>query len=193
MKRFFIITLSVLLILCVLTVSGGLIAYASITKNAEIQNSLLPQSTVSAVFFDNSGNVIEGTSGEFVSYKELPKNLINALISLEDKRFYKHKGVDYIRTSGALINNIKNRGIYEGGSTITQQLIKNTHLSQDKTINRKLNEIKLARKLEKIYTKEEILEMYFNVVYFGKGMYGVSSAAKGLFNKQVSEIGRAHV
>ncbi len=188
MKKFFKISLIVVLVLCVLTVSGGLIAYASITKNAEIHNNLLPQSQISSVFYDSNGNTIEGTTSDFVTYKDLPKNLINALIALEDKRFYKHKGVDYIRTTGAVFNNIKNGGFYEGGSTITQQLIKNTHLSQDKTVKRKLNEIKLAKKLEKQYSKESILEMYFNAVYFGSGMYGVNAAAKGLFNKSVPSL-----
>lgn len=187
-KKFILIIMTVTFAVSLLTLCGGLIAYASITNNAKIDNTLLPQSTVNAVFLDNSHNVIEGTSNDFVSYDELPENLINAVIALEDKRYYKHHGVDTIRLVGAALNNLKTRSFSEGGSTITQQLIKNTHLSQDKTIKRKLIEIKLAKKLEREYSKEDILTMYMNIVYFGNGIYGVKNAAKGIFNKSLSAL-----
>ena len=112
---------------------------------------------------------------KITKYSEINKNLINALISIEDKRFYTHKGVDYKSLLRACINNIKTFSFKEGGSTITQQLVKNTHLTQNKTLKRKIIEMSLARKLEKKFSKEEILEKYLNTVYFGDNCYGIIS------------------
>lgn len=119
---------------------------------------------------------------------EISRNLNNALIAIEDKRFYSHNGVDYKALLRASVNNIKTLSFKEGGSTITQQLIKNTHLTQDKNLKRKIIEISLAKKLEKKFSKEEILEKYLNTVYFGNNCYGITSASKHYFNKKPKEL-----
>lgn len=118
-----------------------------------------------------------------VDYREISPYTIYAFVSLEDKRFFSHHGIDYKRIIGALVNNLKAGYFKEGGSTITQQLAKNALLSQEKTIERKLKEAKLSLEIEKNYSKEEIITKYLNTIYFGHSLYGISDAAKRLFNK----------
>ncbi|MDE6067589.1 MAG: transglycosylase domain-containing protein, partial [Treponemataceae bacterium] len=113
---------------------------------------------------------------------------INAFIASEDRKFYSHNGLNYGRMVKALFKNISSGSFKEGASTISQQLIKNTHLSSDKTIRRKLNEIKLTKKLEKRYSKDEILEMYLNTIYFGHNCYGLQSASQFYFNKKAEDL-----
>lgn len=124
----------------------------------------------------------------FVDIDDLHDYTLNAFIAIEDKRFYKHDGIDYKRMASALISNIKSRGFREGASTITQQLIKNTHLSNEKTLKRKLTEIRLARALERVYDKNEILESYLNILYFGSGIRGLGTASRVMFGKPASEL-----
>ncbi len=142
--------------------------------------------------YSNNGNLVDvktyAKSSEFVNLNSLKDYTKNAFIAIEDKRFYKHNGVDFIRILGATINNVKSLSFKEGASTITQQLIKNTHLTSEKTIKRKLQEIKLAFELENNYSKDEILELYLNTIYFGKGAYGIEKASKTYFNKCASEL-----
>jgi len=123
-----------------------------------------------------------------VNIQELPKHVKDSFIAIEDKRFYKHNGVDYKRIFGAVIKNFKTKSFSQGASTISQQLIKNTHLSREKTINRKMKEIKLAYMLEKRFTKDEILEMYLNNIYFGNGCYGLENASKFYFGKNAKNL-----
>ena len=141
---------------------------------------------------DQDGNIIEkdlyAKSRTFVPLEQVPQSTVDAFISIEDKRFYKHKGVDYKRMLGALKNNVVSASLKEGASTITQQLIKNVYLSNEKTFKRKLREIRLAKKLEKVYTKNEILESYLNVLYFGNDVYGIGQAAERYFGKSVSDL-----
>ncbi len=137
---------------------------------------------------ENIDNIISDSNKEYVSISEIPQYTIDAFVSIEDKRFFRHKGVDYIRIASAFINNIKAMSFKEGASTITQQLIKNTHLSSDKKISRKIKEIRIAKELERKFDKSEILEMYLNILYFGDNMYGISTAAKVFFDVSVSEL-----
>lgn len=142
------------------------------------------------VITDSDNNVIP------VSYKkygyakidDLNDYTYQAFVAVEDKRFYSHSGVDILRILSATAENLKSRSFKEGASTITQQLVKNTHLTHDKTIKRKINEIRLARAVERKYTKEEILEYYLNVIYFGSGIYGIQNAASVMFEKPASEL-----
>lgn len=106
----------------------------------------------------------------------------------EDKGFFKHNGFDIKRMAKAALKNMRARSFKEGASTISQQLIKNTHLSQEKTIKRKLKEIKLTRKLEKKYSKNEILEKYLNTIYFGHNCFGLESASEFYFGKQPQDL-----
>ncbi len=130
------------------------------------------------------------------NYKQIPLAALhdytyNAFVAVEDKRFFSHHGIDERRIVGALLHNLRSRSYKEGASTISQQLIKNTHLDNSKTIRRKINEMMLAKELEKAYSKEEILEMYINTIYFGRNAYGIESAANVYFNKSASELSLA--
>lgn len=116
------------------------------------------------------------------------EHTVNALISAEDARFFDHDGIDLIRIAGAVIADIKAGGYVQGASTISQQLIKLSHLTSEKTISRKAEEAVLAYQMEKRYSKEEILEMYLNFVYFGGGYYGIEAAAKGYFGVSAREL-----
>lgn len=120
----------------------------------------------------------------YTTIDELPKIYINAVISAEDHRFYKHKGIDIISICRALIHDLKNKNLYEGGSTITQQLAKNIYFTQEKKLTRKIAEIFMAKKLESELSKDEILELYLNTSYFGNGYYCIKDASNGYFNKE---------
>ncbi|MCL2079720.1 MAG: PBP1A family penicillin-binding protein [Oscillospiraceae bacterium] len=142
----------------------------------------------------NSGRQIELStilSTEFrrwVDYKELPEHLINAVVAIEDHRFFSHSGVDWYRTFGAFMNMFLGMRDTFGGSTITQQLIKNLTNEDDITVQRKLQEIFRALEYERHFSKEEVLELYLNLVYFGNSCYGIGAAAHFYFNKEVSEL-----
>ena len=124
----------------------------------------------------------------WVDYEQIPWYMEKALVAIEDKRFYEHKGVDWYRTAGAFVEMFAKMETSYGGSTITQQLIKNLTGKDDVTIQRKLTEIFGALELEKKYDKEEIVEWYLNAVYFGEGCWGVQTAAETYFGKDVSEL-----
>lgn len=124
----------------------------------------------------------------WVYYENIPKNMEHAVVAIEDKRFYVHNGVDWYRTAGAFVNMFIGMKDTFGGSTITQQLIKNLTGYDDVTVQRKLLEIFRALEFEKNYSKEQILEWYLNVVYFGHGCYGIGSAADYYYGKDVSEL-----
>ncbi len=126
--------------------------------------------------------------GIYVPLKKIPEHLIQAVVAVEDSRFWVHKGVDFIAIIRAVLKDILAGGIKEGASTITQQLAKNVFLSPEKTVVRKLKEAILAFRLEKNLTKEEILELYLNRVYFGHRAYGIEMASRRYFGKPISEI-----
>jgi monofunctional glycosyltransferase len=131
----------------------------------------------------------EVTSDEnYVSYDNLSKDYINAVVAVEDHRFYDHGAIDPIGIARALWVNIKNGELQEGGSTITQQVAKNVVFSQDETLSRKLGEILAAFDLEKNYSKNEILAIYVNTCYFGDGYYGIYDASMGYYNKEPKDL-----
>ncbi|MEW6607079.1 MAG: PBP1A family penicillin-binding protein [bacterium] len=125
---------------------------------------------------------------ELVSLEDIPQTLKDAVIAVEDNQFYKHKGVDIFGVLRAFVANIRHRKITQGGSTITQQLAKNLFLTQERTYRRKIQEILIALLIEQKLTKDEILERYFNKIYYGHGNYGVQSAAMYYFDKRVKEL-----
>lgn len=145
-----------------------------------------------SVIYDNKDREILRLHGAedrvWVSLEQLPEHLLYAFISAEDVRFYEHEGVDVIRIAGAIIADIKAGEYVQGASTISQQLIKLSHLSSEKTISRKAEEAVLAYQMERVCTKEDILEMYLNYVYFGGGYYGVEAAAMGYFGIHATEL-----
>ncbi|WP_291656420.1 biosynthetic peptidoglycan transglycosylase [Clostridium sp.] len=134
--------------------------YRSIVNDIEIQNIV---------------NEIQSGSN-YVQAEDISQIFLDAIVAIEDHRFYKHGAIDLIPIARATFINIKNKEIVEGGSTITQQLVKNLFLNMDQTLERKINEIFIAFELEKLYSKKEILELYVNVVYYGDGFTGIKSA-----------------
>lgn len=124
----------------------------------------------------------------FTAYSELPQFYIQATVSVENYRFESHYGIDLIAIGGAMRRNIEAGGFVEGGSTITQQFVKNLLFTQDKSLERKVAEVFAAIEIESLYTKEEIFELYANTIYFGNGYYGVGDAAYGYFGKPPSEL-----
>ncbi len=126
--------------------------------------------------------------GIYTPFEKIPDNLIKAVVAVEDSRFWSHEGVDYLAILRAVFKDIRARKIKEGGSTITQQLAKVVFLSPERTLIRKLKEATLAFRLEKNLSKEEIIELYLNKIYFGHGAYGVGMAARTYFGKPVSEL-----
>lgn len=142
--------------------------------------------------YDMNGELMSELRGSenriIVSLDEIPLHTRQAFIAAEDLRFYDHRGIDVYRILGALRSNLKNGSLAEGASTITQQLAKLTHLSAEKTIRRKLEEINLAFQIEKVYNKDEILAMYLNTVYFGRGAYGIQAAAQAYFGVDAEDL-----
>lgn len=124
----------------------------------------------------------------FTKFNELSENYRNAVIAVEDHRYYDHGPVDFIAIARAMFVNIKNKDLQEGGSTITQQVAKNVVLSQEETLSRKLAEIFASYDLEKNYSKTEIFELYVNTAYFGDGYYGIYDASMGYYNKKPSDL-----
>lgn len=126
--------------------------------------------------------------GHFVGCGQLPPLYIQAVISVEDRRFESHPGIDLVAIGRALMTNLRTRSLAEGGSTITQQLAKNELFTQEKRLTRKAAEVFAAFALEHNYTKQQILEMYVNTIYFGSGYYGIYEAAQGYFGCEPSQL-----
>lgn len=128
---------------------------------------------------------------DFTAYRELPTLYVNAVLSVEDERFWQHSGIDPLSIARALAADIRTRSFAEGGSTLTQQLAKNEYFTQEKRISRKFAEGFAALSIEKRYSKEQIFEMYANTIYFGSGYYGIAQAAQGYFGKTPAELSDA--
>lgn len=124
----------------------------------------------------------------YTKISNIPDIYKDAVIAVEDHRFYDHKGIDIIAIGRALLNDIRARELVEGGSTITQQLAKNMYFTQDKTLTRKIAEVFMAKKIESNYNKEEILELYVNYIYYGSGYYDIKSASRGYFDKEPQDL-----
>lgn len=145
-----------------------------------------------SIIYDGQSDVVTRLHGvqdrTWVSVSELQPSTVYAFISAEDVRFFEHEGVDVIRIAGAIVADIKAGSYVQGASTISQQLIKLSHLTSEKTISRKAEEAALAYEMERQYSKEDILEMYLNYVYFGGGYYGIEAAAEGYFGVHASDL-----
>ncbi len=163
---------------------------ASINTKPNLADDIRPPA--SSQIYDINGNLIANVHAAEnrvpVSLNKIPKNLQNAFVAVEDARFYEHSGIDPRGILRAVWSNISDRGVSEGGSTITQQLAKNAYLTQERTLKRKIQEMFLALQLERQYTKQEILELYLNQIYFGQGAYGVQAAAQTYFGKNVEDL-----
>ncbi len=170
----------------------SLAVYVSIiiARAPSIDISKLNGSNTSAIY-DSNGTLITEIGlkkQEQVEFDELPDSLVYAVTSIEDARFFEHNGIDHKRLVSATINNISSLSYDEGASTINQQLIKNTLLTTEKKMDRKITEIYLSIKLDDMYTKEQIMEMYLNNILFGGRIYGIKRAASYYFGKDVSEL-----
>lgn len=126
----------------------------------------------------------------YTTFEELPEVYVNAVVSVEDHRFYNHPGIDLIAIGRAVFNDLRAGRFVEGGSTITQQLAKNLYFSQEKEMTRKAAEVFMAFDLERNYSKEEILELYVNTIYYGDGYYTVADASEGYFGKAPEEMSK---
>ncbi|RJQ41484.1 MAG: PBP1A family penicillin-binding protein [Nitrospiraceae bacterium] len=180
-----------LLIISVITgvSAGGYFAFAKgIPSIAELKQY---KPTSGAKIYADDDTLIgelKVEKGIFVPLSRMPKHLIDAVIAVEDSRFWNHKGIDYIAIGRAVLKDILHAGLKEGGSTITQQLAKVVFLTPEKTFKRKIREVSLAIKMEKNLDKKEILELYLNKIYFGHGAYGVEMASRVYFGKSVGEL-----
>jgi penicillin-binding protein 1A len=149
-----------------------------------------------SVVYDSDGNIVDelyAVQNRFVvGLDEIDRTLRDAIVAVEDHRFYEHRSIDFEAVGRAAGENIKNLSIQEGGSTITQQLVKNTYIAQEQrqipSLQRKMIEASLAWQYEKEHTKEEILEQYLNIVYFGANAYGAEAAARTYFNKEAVDL-----
>ena len=162
--------------------------------NYEITGISDLEQTTHVYYVDKNGDIQElqelhtSMNRQWVDYEDIPEHLINAAIAIEDKRFYEHQGVDWITTVKACLNMFMGGDSQFGGSTITQQLIKNDTGDKSVTVQRKVMEIFRAQYAEKLYKKETIMENYLNVIYFGRGCYGVKSAAEEYFGKELQTL-----
>lgn len=145
-----------------------------------------------SLVYDANGSLISVLKGEkdmyYLEYEEIPSDVCSAIISIEDKKFYQHHGVDFKAIMRAAKAIIENGEVTQGGSTITQQLARNVFLTQDKTWERKIEEMFIATELERTYSKNQILEFYLNNIYFGNGYYGIQAASKGYFDTEVKNL-----
>ena len=169
--------------------------YYSVTKNVALSSQKLIFNEKSITVFDGDNQPIKNVAAlsqkQTFPLNEIPQHTKTAFICTEDKRFYQHAGFDWRRIAKATLNNVKAKAFKEGASTISQQLIKNTHLTNQKTFKRKLQELKLTLQLEKHYTKNQILERYLNTIYFGHNCFGIKSAADFYFEKSPNELNLA--
>jgi penicillin-binding protein 1A len=167
----------------------GLVAWVG-AHLPSIQSLEVPKRPPSIQIAGIDGRIlaVRGDSGVSAKVRDLPKQVPQAFIAIEDRRFYAHYGVDPIGIARAVVANVMRRGVSQGGSTLTQQLAKNLFLTQERTFTRKIQELVLALWLERKFTKDEILELYLNRVYFGAGAYGVEAAAQRYFGKHARDM-----
>ncbi len=182
-----------LLLFLILFLLGGLCSvgyYYAVTKSVRLDPAKLVFNEKTVTVYDGNGEELHSSFfiKQSTAIDEISPYVTNAFISVEDRRFYEHGGYDARGILRATWSNLKARSFKEGASTISQQLVKNTHLSQEKTFKRKLQEFKLTRDLEKRYSKQEILERYLNTIYFGHSCFGVTSAAEFYFGKAPAEL-----
>lgn len=175
--------------ICLGSVAGVASAYLETTPSLDIQK--IEDQSLTSYIYDANGELITAYTGienrDWASIDEIPKLLQQAVIAVEDVRFYNHNGVDLKRLVGAFVNNLTSDSVH-GGSTITQQLIKNQLLTSERSYKRKIQEAYLAMELEKEYSKDEILEAYLNTIPLGGSNYGVKAAAKDYFGKELDQL-----
>lgn len=171
-KGIIILILLIVIFIIGYIISDGYKLYKSAIENVSIEEKI---------------NEIQSTP-DYVKIEDIAKDYKNAVIAIEDKRFNEHFGIDVYSIGRAFISNLQNKKIIGGGSTITQQLAKNMYFEQKKKFTRKVAEVFMVLDLEENYSKDEILELYMNIIYFGDGYYGIKEAANGYLDKEPSEL-----
>lgn len=171
-KKIFSILFLIILIATIITGYSGYKMYKEATSKTPITEKI--------------NNIKNNTN--YTKINDINDDLKNAVIAVEDHRFYNHKGIDLISTTKAFFTNIKNKNIITGGSTITQQLAKNMYFTQEKKYSRKIAEMFVVSYLEENLTKDEIFELYLNTIYYGNGYYGIGNASLGYYNKKPNEL-----
>ncbi len=189
LKFFFLFVLFALLTMLLVGIIGGVIYAATLPSLEDLTPSEIAQTSK---IYSIDGKLITefhaGENREIIPFNQMSPFIRDAVVSVEDKRFYDHQGVDYIRIIGAMIADIRAGALVEGASTITQQYVKNVYLTPERTFNRKIREAAIAIQLERYYTKDKIMEMYLNTVYFGAGTYGVEKAAQVYFGVSAADL-----
>lgn len=179
-----LILAGILVALCGLLVVNIFIWSSDVSK----LNKPAPQPTI---IYDQNGEIaskISNSSIEGVGIKQISEDMVHAVVATEDQRFYKHHGINYFGIMKAFFKNMLSGEIVAGGSTVTQQLAKNAFLTHERTYTRKVKEIIITKKIERTYSKDEIMERYLNQIYFGEGAWGIQRAAKTYFGKEASEL-----
>lgn len=171
-KRIIIISIVVLILAVALIVGAGYLKY----KNA-IKDKPLKETATEIMLSEN-----------YTKLEDISPTFVDAMVSVEDKRFFNHKGIDFMGVMRALKVNIESKEAKQGGSSITQQLAKNMYFISDNTLTRKIAEIFLTIEIEKTFSKQQILELYFNTIYYGSGYYNIYDASMGYFGKEPSKL-----
>lgn len=184
-----LITIAIVILVIIAVMGIGL---TLLWHNENIDPAKLTSLNQNATFYDSSNQIINTpTTKKYATFDSIAPHCVNAFIAVEDKNFYQHHGLSYPRIAKALFNNLVAGYSKEGASTITQQLIKNTHLTNEKTLQRKLREAILSLKLEQSYSKNQIIEMYLNAIYFGNNIYGIANASEYYFNQSPQNLSLA--
>lgn len=183
----------VLLVLCLIISSifitfGGIAVYFYNKYDLDINKLTQLNNGIKVYSANMSENTLYNTNRSIVDIDTLPEYVLKAFVDTEDKRFYRHNGYDFKRIVKASLVNFTTKSKSQGASTISQQLVKNTLLTNEKTYSRKIKEVVLAMKMEKKFSKQEILEMYLNTIYFGSNAYGIENASKTYFNKSAKDL-----
>lgn len=159
------------------------------------ESTFIPSQT--SIIYDADGEVISFIKGEkeadYVEYEDIPAEFVSAMVSIEDKRFYKHDGIDYLALMRSAKAIIESGSLSQGGSTITMQLARNIYLDNEKSLERKIKEMFIAAELEKMYSKNKIMEYYLNNIYFANGYYGIQAASKGYFSCELNELSLSQI
>ena len=171
-RKIILVAFCIFFIVCTYLLVNGYSLYKSVLKETPLEEKI---------------NEIRNKE-DYTKIEDVSPDFLNAIVAVEDHRFYKHNGVDLISTVKAIFTNVKASSYVTGGSSITQQLAKNMYFSQEKKMVRKIAEMIMAYNLEKNLSKNEILELYINNIYYGSGYYSVYSASMGYFNKKPSEL-----
>lgn len=173
LRNLFIVIIILIILVCIFVGSKGYHMYKTALGNVDLNTKI---------------SSIKNNTKYYVDYEDIPKDYINAVVAIEDHRFFDHKGIDLIALARAVFVNVAYQSLSQGGSTITQQLSKNIYFNQEKDINRKIAEIFMASYLEKNLSKEKIFELYANTSYFDNGYTGLGQASHGYFNKEPKEL-----